>query len=86
MKLNIEDAYKSSQKLKLLQAIHVAHEKVVANENTVNKTEQELAKLRLHDKASACDTNMASLKAELEQRARKVLAHLFIHVHPCCLC
>ena len=85
-KLNIEDAYTSSQKLKLLQAIHVAHEKMVANENTVNKTEQELATLRLHNKASASDTNMASLKAEREQKAREVLAHFFIHMQPSCLC
>ena len=84
MKLNIEDAYKSSQKPKLLQAIHVAHEKMVTNESTVNKTEQELA--TLHDKASACDTNMASLKAELQQKADKVLAHLFMHMQSCCLC
>ena len=86
MKLNIEDAYASAQEPELLQAIYVAHEKVVANENTVNKTEQELAKLRLHDKASACDTNMASLKAEREQKALQVLAHLFIHMQSCCLC
>ena len=84
VKLKIEDAYESAQKPKLLQAIHAAHEEVVANDSTVNNTKQELA--ALHDNARACDTHIASLEAELQPKAHKVLAHLFTHMQSCCLC
>ena len=83
MKETIEKARESVQEPKLLQAIYLAHKKVVTNRNTAKHEKQQMETLR--KKANVWDTNMASLKGELRQKADEVpergLAHTHTHTH-----
>ena len=77
----IEEARELLQKPKLLQAIHVAHQAVVANNEAIKHEKQELTRLR--EQARECDTNMPSLKAELQQKENEVHTRLLMHTRTC---
>ena len=83
MKEAIAKARESAQNPSFLQAIYLAHKKVVANCNAVKGTKQQMDTLR--KEACVCDTNMASLKAELQQKEEQVPERVFMHTHLCLL-
>ena len=83
MKEAIAKARESAQKPSFLQDIYLAHKKVVANCNAVKDTKQQMDTLR--KEACVCDTNMASLKAELQQKEEQVPERVFMHTHLCLL-
>ena len=81
MKKAVANARELPRKPILLQAIYLAHNKVVASFDTVKDTEQQ--KETLHEEACVCDTNMASLNAELQQKEDQVPDRVFMHTHSC---
>ena len=81
MKEATAEARESPRKPILLQAIYLTHKKVVASFDTVKDTEQQ--KETLHEEACVCDTNMASLNAELQQKEDQVPDRVFMHTHSC---
>ena len=73
-RLKINEARESPQTPELLQAIHKAHAVVMANDKEIKNTEQQRA--RLHEASSERNTNIASLRAVLEQKTNEVPACL----------
>ena len=72
-----KEADASAQKLHLF---HVAHEKVLENDETVEDAKQRMVTLRA--KVRKCDMHMASLKEDLQKELDKVDEHVFIPTQP----